>query len=509
MALRSARLAVRLPAMPATLEGLLSQERFGLTRLHMASGMREAIAWVYTTDVLDPTQFLSDRLVIITSGQQFQDTDADDVYTDYVDRLAARGVLGIGFGTDVFRRGTPVPLIEACANADVTLFEIPYKLPFLAIIRWVSDILAKEALAQEEAALAAHQAVATAAITMGGGFEGALREFAQRMSCELTLFDEHGNPRLQLPRRSGTPSATRIEVDRLLQGNSRASSTVDEAGETTTLHTLGSRNALTGVLAIKRDTELNRTEWPVFIGAVAITEIALHEEDVTRAREMRLGAAILNLLLDRQISAAEALASSINRPLPSGPVHVLRVTPGSDLRRVREVGRGFKSDEGWFATSESDGATGFVAPSALPRVRAALRTAHVSGGLSEAVSFLELHRGLDQAERAAAASRGDVTEWRSAGGPGLWQLVRAESAQALSTARLAEIVSSPEGAQSVEYARMWFQQNCRWDPAAALLHIHRHTLRSRVESLAARLDLDLDAFSDRAELWLILTSADE
>ncbi|WP_367267562.1 hypothetical protein [Microbacterium sp.] len=34
--------------------------------------------------------------------------------------------------------------------------------------------------------------------------------------------------------------------------------------------------------------------------------------------------------------------------------------------------------------------------------------------------------------------------------------------------------------------------------------MHRHSLRTRVERLAARLDLDLESFPARAELWALL-----
>ncbi|PJI51861.1 hypothetical protein CTI14_52255, partial [Methylobacterium radiotolerans] len=65
-------------------------------------------------------------LVLLTTGTQFDDADA---IQPYVVRLAERGVLGLGFGTDVHRPGTPEELIAACADQGIPLFEVPYRTP--------------------------------------------------------------------------------------------------------------------------------------------------------------------------------------------------------------------------------------------------------------------------------------------------------------------------------------------------------------------------------------------
>ena len=58
--------------------------------------------------------------------------------------------------------------------------------------------------------------------------------------------------------------------------------------------------------------------------------------------------------------------------------------------------------------------------------------------------------------------------------------------------------------------RTWLAHHGQYEPAAAELGVHRHTLRSRVRRAGELLDRDLDAPDARAELWfgLQLTSRD-
>ena len=94
------------------------------------------IRWVHSSDLADPTPFLSEGLALLTTGTQFEDAeDEPGVYRAYVRRLSARGVVGLGFGTEVVRDGIPPALAEACRDERMPLFEVPYRTPFIAVAR--------------------------------------------------------------------------------------------------------------------------------------------------------------------------------------------------------------------------------------------------------------------------------------------------------------------------------------------------------------------------------------
>jgi PucR family transcriptional regulator, purine catabolism regulatory protein len=56
----------------------------------------------------------------------------------------------------------------------------------------------------------------------------------------------------------------------------------------------------------------------------------------------------------------------------------------------------------------------------------------------------------------------------------------------------------------VHSVRVWLAHHGQWEPAAAQLGVHRHTLRKRVQRAAALLGRDLDEAGARAEVWVAL-----
>ncbi|MGL1779453.1 PucR family transcriptional regulator ligand-binding domain-containing protein, partial [Vibrio parahaemolyticus] len=77
----------------------------------------------------------------LTTGTQFQGRGATSA-VDYVQRLTARGVAGLGFGTEVVRDGIPPELATACRDAGLPLFEVPYRTPFIAVARANAEAIA-------------------------------------------------------------------------------------------------------------------------------------------------------------------------------------------------------------------------------------------------------------------------------------------------------------------------------------------------------------------------------
>ena len=124
---------------PPSLRALLARRDLHLLLVvdehDLAPGsMDRPVRWVHSSDLADPTPFLSEGLVLLTTGTQFADADAAD-YRAYVDRLVARGVRALGFGTEVVRDGMPSGLVDACTAARLPLFEVPYRTPFIAVAR--------------------------------------------------------------------------------------------------------------------------------------------------------------------------------------------------------------------------------------------------------------------------------------------------------------------------------------------------------------------------------------
>src|SRR4051794_38475245 len=88
------------------------------------------IRWVHPTELDDPTPWLSGSELILTTGMRLK---SDRAQREFVERLSAHHVAGVGFGTGFDHPKLPKGLRDAAREAGLPLFEVPYELPFIAI----------------------------------------------------------------------------------------------------------------------------------------------------------------------------------------------------------------------------------------------------------------------------------------------------------------------------------------------------------------------------------------
>jgi purine catabolism regulator len=96
-----------------------------------------------------------------------------------------------------------------------------------------------------------------------------------------------------------------------------------------------------------------------------------------------------------------------------------------------------------------------------------------------------------------------VLTWSEAGSSRLLGYLQGTGLSEAAASRLAAL-GDDEG-ELVRLTRLWFLHNCRWETAAEAAGLHRHGLRARLERVARALELDLDSFADRAELWAVVS----
>ncbi|WP_424936397.1 MULTISPECIES: PucR family transcriptional regulator [Bacteria] len=528
------------PSTP-TLRTLLGRRDLGL---RLVSDERPAVGaldrpvrWVHSSDLADPTPFLADDLVLLTTGTQFSDDDPARI-PDYVARLAARGVLALGFGTDVHRAGIPEELVTACAAQEIALFEVPYGTPFIAIARAHAEAIAAEAYARRTWALETQRALALAALRPHG-LESTLTELSRRLGCWVGMYDGagalvHGGPRTtgasaagstgsrldgpgsgpDVPGEAGVEEVSVAAGDLLARGAS-ASRTIEGRNGPCTLFTLGRAGHLRGVIAIAAGA-LDPESRAVVTSVIAMAGLSLEQsEQLARSRRRLHGQLLTSLLADDPSLARRVLGS-----LPSAPIVVAVSTGGRDSAAVE-----------WWEHRRDAGASVFLAESAdglvicLPAAEAgALDEAAEQIGLRIGASAPEDYGAFSRAHAQALtalrrAGRGGGTESRE---PALGVLHFAEAAEssvlsALATdeARIvAESLLAPlrrhddrEDGDLERTLRVWLEHDARLEPAAATLGIHRHTLRSRIALASGLLGTDLGSFPARAELWAALQTA--
>ncbi|MFC4139667.1 MULTISPECIES: PucR family transcriptional regulator [unclassified Microbacterium] len=439
-----------------------------------------ALRWVHSSDLADPTPFLADDLVLLTTGTQLERTPV----ADYVDRLAQRGVIGLGFGSDVHRAGVPEDLAEACAARGIPLFEVPYGTPFIAVARAHAEAIAEQAYSRRTWALEAQRALAIASLRPQG-LDAALTELSRRLGCGVTMFDDAGGLVHEHPSGAATAELT-AHAAALLARGATASETIEHGESGATLFTLGGTGRLRGVIGVGA-AAIDPETRTVVTSVIAMAGLALEQSERLALRERRLDAAVLTLLREGAANAARRV-----RELPDEPVRIAatETPPNPDWWRRHAPGALVADGLVVLADADAGAADEFAA------------TFDAKLGLSEPGDLGEFSRA--EAQATAALRRSGTGVIRYAAPAGILDSLGPD-ARLAAQSRLAGLREADPGLE--EQLRVWLEHDARIEQAAAILGIHRHTLRARIAQASVILQTDLATFPARAELWAALQAA--
>ncbi|CCH33413.1 PucR family transcriptional regulator [Actinosynnema sp. NPDC047251] len=426
--------------MPLTLESLARE--VGLP-VHVATGLDRPVAWVHSTELADPTPFLEGGELLLTTGI------ALGPHRAYVRRLVDAGAVGLGFGTGLSHATVPADLVAAARAAGLPLVEVPRRVPFIAITKAVSRAVAADEYANLTRTSDAQRALTRAALT---STEAVVRRLAVLIGGAVALLDASG----ETAHVSGELPDLREEARRLGAG---PAGSAWQAGERhLAMQVLGRR----GYLAVATAGPLDAADRHIVNTAASLLTLALAQSDAVDGVRRDLRTAQFRLLL-AGLPVADA---------PAGPFRVF-VLP-KEVSGARPVEPpGFRAEyEGHVVVlaQEVDG------------------PAHASGEVDAG----SVARGYREALRAAEEK---VATFADVPGSGLL---------ATDAAQHAATLLAPLDAPLRESLRVWLGCHGQWDPAAAKLGVHRHTMRNRVRRAEELLGRSLDSPGVRAELWFAL-----
>ncbi len=503
--------------MAATLEALLARPELALTLIGdpaslPPASLDRAIPWVHSSDLVDPTPFLSDGHVLLTTGTQFDPDAAPDgtAAAEYVARLLARGIAGLGFGTEVARAGTPEALIAACRAAGLPLFEVPYRTPFIAVVQANADELTREASARSAWALAAQRAISLAAMRPDG-LAAILGELSRQLGCWVGLLDASGT----LDRGFPAEAVDAEEIDmvqreaaELLRRGRRASLPVRAERHGFTLQTLAASGRLHGVLAIAATDELDQAGREVLTSVIALASLGLQQNrELSRARGL-LRTGLLHMLQAGDPGPAEAASAQLWGRLPPEPIRVavLDVPAEEDeaVAETLELWVASHPDRVFFA---QDGELVLCLPAndlePLPRL---VRDYELHAGLSEPAGYRDVAHARSQAAQAlrgGAEGTSGITDFGELVRGGVLGLLARGEGRDVARSMLAPLRAhdAEHGTELMRTVRVWLENDCGFDATARALGIHRHTARARVDAAGRLLGREPGSFATRAELW--------
>lgn len=319
--------------MPVTLAELTNHPRLGLRTIWAdEAAAARPWNWVHSSDLADPTPFLGAGDALLTTGTQWS---TDDDIAPWVARLAATGVPGIGFGTEVIRDGTPDALVAACADHGIALVEVPYRTPFIAVVHAVADADARERYARVRWTLATQRALAIAALRPDG-VSAVIAELSRRIDAPVALVEAEtlaatpGAAPTSAP--EDVPDVVAEAATRMLTAGRRAARTVGGWS----LQTVGAPGSLAGVLAVGPTTPDDDAVRAVVTSVVAMAGLALRHNSPADAGSREAAAAHTTRQLDH-------LRAELHRLLiESNPTPDIVATAAGDgasaqdlLRRLR------------------------------------------------------------------------------------------------------------------------------------------------------------------------------
>ncbi|MCI9859406.1 PucR family transcriptional regulator [Microbacterium proteolyticum] len=468
------------------------------------------VRWVHSSDLADPTPFLSEGLVLLTTGTQFAGAVTAD-YVAYVGRLVARGVRGLGFGTEVVRDGIPPALTQACVAAGMPMFEVPYRTPFIAVARAGAEAIAADAYARRSWSLAAQRAVSLAALRPDG-LSATLAELSRQLGCWVGLFDAAGALRDAHPvgtLASAAVDAVAAEVTAMLRRGTRAAGAIRVGDTSVTVQTLGRGGHLRGALAIEA-SDLDHEARSVVTAVVAMAALALEQQDGLGRAISLFRAGLVQSLIGDDPALARRAARDLFGPLPAAPV-IVALTPAASARSTALTEwlehRGQEHHGEMFFGRGDDGLV-IVVPAGARELLADIADRFETViGCSAATGYDGFSRALTQARTARdRVSTPGIADFADTARAGLIAALGSEAARTVAAGSLAplHLHDAEQGSALVDTLDAWLANDCSHEATAHALGIHRHTVRARI-ALAERVaERDLSSFAARAELWAAL-----
>ncbi len=498
--------------MPVTTADLVGNPDLGLRILTSRTPVDRPLSWVHVSELPDPTPFLQGGELILTTGMALRDGEPA---VPYVRRLVQAGVAALGFGIGLSVAAVPQYLVSAAEAGGLPVLEVPHHTPFIAISRSVSAALAADEYAEVARAASAQQELTRAALAPGAPAT-LLARLARQVGGWALLLDTVGAP-LDAAPRTATRRAAALQgdLDRLRAMRAPASAALSGPEETVLVQSLGNGARTRGFLVVGRSGPIPAADRHVVNAAALLLTLRMEQSRGLDNAMAALRAALLRLLLAGEEQTVASVVEELGQQLPAGPLHVL-VLLGSDEQRsvAVDVATDVATHErARLFSAELDEALVVLTPASgpLPAGLGVLadRLPGAAIGAAGPVGWAALADGVRQARQAAEHGRGrrtGIVAFTDLAVPGLAALLDPVATRVFAEALLAPLVAADRAGagELVHSVRVWLAHHGQWEPAAAQLGVHRHTLRKRVQRAAALLGRDLDEAGARAEVWVAL-----
>ncbi|MEV0320548.1 PucR family transcriptional regulator [Streptomyces sp. NPDC050658] len=520
--------------MPPTLASLVHHSALKLTVRAGEEHLDAPVRWAHASELTDPVPYMEGGELLLITALKL-DAEDPDAMRRYVKRLAAAGVVGLGFAVGVHYEDIPQALVEACEGEGLPLLEVPRRTPFLAISKAVSAAIAADQYRAVTAGFAAQRELTKQALSDGP--EGLLAALAGQVDGWAALYDASGAVVATAPEWASRRAARLTsDVERLRDRTAPASAVVAGAEDRVELHSIGTGRRPRAALAVGTASTLGTAERYALHSAIALLTLTTERNRALHAAEARIGSAVLRMLLAGEPDHARTVAGDLYGGLLDAPFRlVVAEVPasapegGDPLAGLTDAVESAAARAGeallvvpygerlvLLVVDGGAGAAACVAhaeelESGRPEVReqgAGDETALLMG-LSAPAGPIAAASAYKQAEQALSVARRrgrTLVEHEELAAGSVLPLLADDAVRAFADGLLRALYEHDATGRGdlIASLRAWLSRHGQWDAAAADLGVHRHTLRYRMRRVEEILGRSLDDPDVRMELWLAL-----
>jgi purine catabolism regulator len=518
---------------------LLRLPGLGLELVAGAEGLDRPLRWAHSSELADPTPWLSGGELLLTTGMSLQDP-ADQ--RAYVERLAKAGAAGLAFGVGFNFDHVPEALAEASESAGFPLLEVPFPVPFIAITEAISTRLAEDRLRDAQMSVEVHERLASL-IVEGAGLADLLDEVVDLAGGWALLFDLRGELLARSGRERGDGSDVSVP-DPTEVWKGLPPGLTDRFGPRTSAEAgpQGTRLAVAvmagkrheAVLVFGKDRRLEQRDRIVVHHAVTVIALLLASRRAVIQAERRIAGDVIGEAFSGRLTGAdlERRLDLVGFP-PNSRITALVVEarPAADGdfledlawavdealgRRARRARAAVVAGRVGAIVTDTDVealARALVEELDGSETALGLEPGSVRLGVGETVEVARIRRSYLAAVFALrAAPAGTLVGLpRDLGSYGF--LLGSQPRPALEgyvRSVLGPLIDRDRARSSdlVASVRAFIKAGGHWEQGAEALGVHRHTLRYRVRQAEDLLGRDLSSAEDRLELWLALKAAD-
>ena len=496
-----------------------------------SGGLDATVRWVHISELEDPTPWLSGGELLLTTGMQLTEPETQ---REYVRRLAAHELAGLGLGTGFAHRTVPDALVETAEELGFPLFEVPYELPFIAVTEKAFAHLVNEQYAVLRRALTAHERLERIVLSEQG-LEGVVAALSSLVGGPALVFDGRGEPLAARGADASVVAALGAELrERVRAGARRGFAPGGELdGRALALPVPRATGGEDGVpqawlVAAKDGGGLGEIDRLTLHQAVTIVALELLRRRMADDTERRLAGDVLSAMVSGELAGPElarrlepfGLRDRVGMLVLEPPRAIKAAAEDALARAARdEVPGALVAGAGRFTCAllgsprGGDDAELFALAERL-RARVAREVgADLGAGAGRAVAVADARRTFHEARCAlearalAGGNGGAVATYRDLGSFQLLLSLQDDEALRLFCDSILAPIEEGEGAYGGELMRSleaFIECNGQWERAARRLYCHRHTLRYRIRRVEELTGRSLDSARDRIDFWLAL-----